>query len=177
MKELGVSHLCEMMSKILQSRTCAGFHFYTLNLEKSVTKVLHRLNLVPPPPAVIASEQPDQVKSPQKPLETYITGSKSEWDDFPNERWGDDRSPAFGNLINEVWYSSLENADISKELIERSHQIQSEEHVFQIFADFCAGKVASLPWVPEPLASGNLPFPPFPFPPPPPVPVIPTIGQ
>jgi len=28
-------------------------------------------------------------------------------------RWGDNRSPAFGNLINEVWYSSLANTQVN----------------------------------------------------------------
>jgi methylenetetrahydrofolate reductase (NADPH) len=148
-KELGITYLCEMMEKILQSKTCLGFHFYTLNLEKSVTKILHRLNLVPSPPTAKVEAAPVNI-----PMEPYMTGSKSEWDDFPNERWGDERSPAFGNLINEVWYSSLENTEIGKELIERSHLIKSEGDVFQIFVDFCEGKLASLPWVPEQLSPG-----------------------
>jgi len=144
-KELGVQYLSEMIEQILSSKYCLGFHFYTLNLEKSVSKILHQAKLVRQPRKKVKKEK---IILPQY----YIRGPKSEWDDFPNERWGDERSPAFGNLINEVWYSSLENTEINKELLEQSLRIKSESDVFSIFVSYCQGKLSSLPWFPESLA-------------------------
>jgi methylenetetrahydrofolate reductase (NADPH) len=167
-KLVGVDILSEIVDGI-KDIPCAGprgFHFYTLNLEKSVSFVLERCDLIPPltedsdevdeDTAVITSTQNGLLEEMQKrrrrassinsqphnrvivdklriPSEkssggsfTYETtalgagipamnppprhttlqisegvgslGREATWDDFPNGRWGDARSPAFGEI-------------------------------------------------------------------------------
>lgn len=164
-KRVGVDILSEIVDGI-KKIPCPGprgFHFYTLNLEKSVSLVVERCNLIPP-----ASESPSDLESETAvsitnglitdtqpmisrrrassinsqphnrvivdgnahPENTSIAsheapahsaglpalnppprnttlqiseglgslGREATWDDFPNGRWGDARSPAFGEI-------------------------------------------------------------------------------
>ena len=84
-----------MIKQLTSQKLAKGFHFYTLNLEKSVVAIIERI-------------WPKQRKEVAHPY----SKKKADWDDFPNERWGDNSSPAYGNLINEVWYSSLDSSKV-----------------------------------------------------------------
>lgn len=174
-KQVGVDILSELVEQIreIKSRTPGpkGFHFYTLNLEKAVSFILERTDLIPPEtpteqavmddliPLVpkievngsgsnnssqqhlaighssrrqsnVSSEPRNRVimsgenRNPSNPeyeatqLEASrpfdpvhsrvntlaisegegILGREATWDDFPNGRWGDARSPAYGEI-------------------------------------------------------------------------------
>lgn len=166
-KRIGVDVITDIVQGIqkLASPRSRGFHFYTLNLEKTVSFILERCNLIPSyseeaveedTPAIISStldvapngpqvrsrsrasslnSQPrnrvivdkqkgkrdDSPKSssthealavsagmpamPPNPSTTLqiseglgSLGREATWDDFPNGRWGDARSPAFGEI-------------------------------------------------------------------------------
>ncbi|KAI5854378.1 methylenetetrahydrofolate reductase-domain-containing protein [Tricharina praecox] len=156
-KSVGVDILEDIVTKLrntLPTRPL-GFHFYTLNLEKVVSLVLERCNLIPPPDetAIIEDDEagtiivhgqrrdrrtssltvPDnrlvvdglEGRGDSMLLETAKTagflqnnnqseqradvtltisegegtlGREATWDDFPNGRFGDARSPAFGDI-------------------------------------------------------------------------------
>ncbi|KAK2748493.1 hypothetical protein FQN57_000626 [Myotisia sp. PD_48] len=174
-KRAGLDILSEIIRGIqgIPSLAPRGFHFYTLNLEKVVSFILERCNLIPPstePGSAVESDsesavctisesqngttvngvplslsrrrasslnsQPHNrviVDRPSHPSEISSQGSVSyetsaraagapalnppprntalqiseglgalgreaTWDDFPNGRWGDARSPAFGEI-------------------------------------------------------------------------------
>lgn len=176
-KQVGVDILSELIEQIreIKSRTPGpkGFHFYTLNLEKAVSFILERTDLIPTDapeedqaiaddllPAVpkiavngsgsnhsgsnqhlavgghssrrqsqVSSEPRNRVivsggRAPSNPeyeatqLEASrpfepvhsrantlaisegegVLGREATWDDFPNGRWGDARSPAYGEI-------------------------------------------------------------------------------
>jgi len=80
---------------------------------------------------------------------SYISRTGS-WDEFPNGRWGDSRSPAFGELsdyhlaalhitkvmnFSDVWGTPLTVKD-----------------VFSVFARYCSGELKQLPWNETPLS-------------------------
>lgn len=149
----------DIMSEIVTSLRTAlpiksrGFHFYTLNLEKVVSFILERCQLIPPAPEesvflddetefainghsrdrrastvdpnnhlivdtlngrrdsflLETSKQAGQLHtghpSEQLPSVTLAIsegegalGREATWDDFPNGRFGDSRSPAFGDI-------------------------------------------------------------------------------
>lgn len=165
-----------------------GFHFYTLNLEKTVSFILERCDLIPPysdtveDSAIDVTEaavptngearslakrrassinsQPhnrvivdklsaqessqdsahearaDSVGFPAMPPNRNTTlqiseglgslGREATWDDFPNGRWGDARSPAFGEIdgygpslhvtaavARRLWGYPVEHSDIN----------------------------------------------------------------
>ncbi|RAK80390.1 methylenetetrahydrofolate reductase (NAD(P)H) MET12 [Aspergillus fijiensis CBS 313.89] len=162
-KRAGVDIVCDLVDGIRSIPTpgLRGFHFYTLNLEKTVSFLLERCDLIGPyteydepiedsaaysaarlekPALALASRrssvssmphnrvivdklQPSDVSSresvsheatalsaglPAMPPDRSTTlqiseglgalGREATWDDFPNGRWGDARSPAFGEI-------------------------------------------------------------------------------
>lgn len=165
-KQFGVKWLCEIIKTIQQKTSIKGFHFYTLNLEKSVALVLehsdvfrskfvndsaitsddeddeasgtvpasylgpsngflvckHRTSCVVTRNRVIVPHKDEEAKSGEdsdvvSENEAGLTvtetkgdtalsistgegalGREATWDDFPNGRFGDSRSPAYGEL-------------------------------------------------------------------------------
>jgi len=85
-----------------------SLHFYTMNLSMSVRKILQGLNLVParhertvPWKVQDATRGIDEVRPIfwQNRAASYLSRT-SAWDEFPNGRWGDNRSAAYGNLTD-----------------------------------------------------------------------------
>ncbi|KAF3065107.1 Methylenetetrahydrofolate reductase 2 [Daldinia childiae] len=171
-KSVGVDILCEIVEKVkeITRRTPGprGFHFYTLNLEKAVSFIIERSDLIPfstltdeeaieditsKIPALqvngsldheiipqarensrsrrqsnVSSETRNRViisgrpvshpeyeatsaeaSIPADPINSRantlaisegegVLGREATWDDFPNGRWGDARSPAYGEI-------------------------------------------------------------------------------
>jgi methylenetetrahydrofolate reductase (NADPH) len=71
-----------------------------------------------------------------------------DWDEFPNGRWGDRRSPSFGTL-NDYYLLrrgiGLQEQD--QKLRETYGEPESLADVFEVFARFCAGDIDVFPWV------------------------------
>ncbi|PTU21049.1 hypothetical protein P175DRAFT_0501677 [Aspergillus ochraceoroseus IBT 24754] len=163
-KRIGVDIIAEIVDGVrkLVCPGLRGFHFYTLNLEKTVSFIIERCNLIPDYPedseAVDVSEElsaltvdgsqastlarrrrassvgsiphnrvivdrvtetsskgsvthetpaasagmpalpPDRNTTLQISEGLGALGREATWDDFPNGRWGDARSPAFGEI-------------------------------------------------------------------------------
>uniref|UniRef100_A0A670JXT2 MTHFR SAM-binding regulatory domain-containing protein n=1 Tax=Podarcis muralis TaxID=64176 RepID=A0A670JXT2_PODMU len=82
-----------------------------------------------------------------------------EWDEFPNGRWGNSSSPAFGEL-KDYYLFYLKSKSPRDELLKMwGEELTSEESVFELFRCYIAGepnkeghKVTCLPWNDEPLA-------------------------
>ncbi|KAL6722173.1 methylenetetrahydrofolate reductase 1 [Lecanora helva] len=129
-KQVGVEAMSEIIDGIreVKQKGPRGFHFYTLNLEKAVSSLLERCDLIPPDPNDSAIEEDplltnghttrDRTVSStsssavaQLTLDSHRSSSASRpliplpnsnplsremtWDDYPNGRFGDARSPAF----------------------------------------------------------------------------------
>ncbi|CEJ60383.1 Putative Methylenetetrahydrofolate reductase [Penicillium brasilianum] len=188
-KRAGVDIVSEIVGGMqeLKSPGPRGFHFYTLNLEKTVSFILERCDLIPastdieddyaiveadgivplgasarlarrrassinsqPHNRVIVDKLSSKVSShdsvhealansvgqPAMPPGRGTTlqiseglgslGREATWDDFPNGRWGDARSPAFGEIdgygpslhvtsavARRIWGHPVEPSDIS----------------------------------------------------------------
>ncbi|KAJ2890105.1 methylenetetrahydrofolate reductase 1, partial [Coemansia aciculifera] len=123
-KDLGVAHAVETVRR-LQKAGVFGVHFTTLNLEATVMRVIGALDL-------------------EGTADQHPVPAKAVWDDFPNGRWGDARSPAFGNLGS---YASTYGA-VTQQLDGGSAwgAPRSAEDIGELFVGFVTGSVASLPW-------------------------------
>ncbi|GAA5931534.1 methylenetetrahydrofolate reductase (NAD(P)H) MET12 [Sporobolomyces koalae] len=168
-KEYGIQ-LSVKMIKALFEQGIRGFHLCTLNLEKSITKVLESLGWVPEAEkrtrlnlqqrSLGANGGPvNKVVNSLRASGTLQTGqtvsspdlarkdSPTSWDEFPNGRFGDARSPAYGDMDGygvglklppaealRVWGSPTSLADVSK-----------------IFSSYLRGSLACNPWSEEPL--------------------------
>jgi len=80
---------------------------------------------------------------------SYILRTGS-WDEFPNGRWGDSRSPAFGDLSDYHLYTPHTKNQDPKSLWGEPTTFQD---VCGVFAGFCSGEVKKSPFTESPLAT------------------------
>ena len=170
-----------------------GVHFYTLNLERSVTKILMTMNANGNATTNQSSEssglkngegnthnhaQPDESSSshhqqstlslrrqfPWRPSamerrekedvrpinwanrpKSYVMRTE-DWDEFPNGRWGDSTSPAFGELSElSHFYSFSLGSDEDRQAMLGINP-RDPEDIYEVFAKYVEGKVPHLPW-------------------------------
>jgi len=155
-KEYGVRLGIQMGKRLLESGACA-LHFYTLNLEKSVIQILEGLSLVDPEvrrplpwnPVATRKEDVRPIFWSHRP-KSYVTRTAS-WDEFPNGRWGDSRSPAFGDLTDYHLSAlhAIKSVDRKKTWGE---ELKTEEDVYHVFLQYCTGEIPILPWCDNSLA-------------------------
>ena len=80
---------------------------------------------------------------------SYVDRTEA-WDEYPNGRWGDHRSPAFGELADSHFYN-LVAADPEDQKAEWGEAPLEESDVWQVFARYVQGRCSKLPWCAEPL--------------------------
>ncbi|KAG0297739.1 hypothetical protein BGZ96_005161 [Linnemannia gamsii] len=162
-KDYGVELAAKMIQQLLGAGT-TGFHICTLNLEKSVRLILERVGfvrsatqtrkLVNAPTHVNTDEgvpgttsgsdttNKDSYLNPLIWKPTEVQGRSESWDDFPNGRWGDARSPAFGDLDG---YGASLKVEPRKAL-EMWKRPTSADDISNLFVEFIQGKIPLLPW-------------------------------
>eukprot|EP01104_Vermistella_antarctica_P000530 TRINITY_DN10687_c0_g1_i1.p1 TRINITY_DN10687_c0_g1~~TRINITY_DN10687_c0_g1_i1.p1 ORF type:complete len:588 (-),score=189.29 TRINITY_DN10687_c0_g1_i1:61-1824(-) len=158
-KEYGVQ-LCVKMCKKLLAGGVKALHFYTLNLEKSVSKIVMRLGLSED--THLRREMPwrrpsNREKESVRPVywkfrpKVYIQRTEC-WDDFPNGRWGDASSPAYGDLNDYHLMSLHYNKGRNRKKL-WGESLKSIDDVAKVFQAYVKGEVAILPWSSESLAN------------------------
>ncbi|CAD6443651.1 5016e3c9-ad08-4f49-9b70-1bdbdc66d931 [Sclerotinia trifoliorum] len=212
-KKVGVDILSEMVEHLKSTKSQhsgpRGFHFYTLNLEKAVSFILERTELIPDAETVAALEPeyvstiPDIadllsihsgshrrssrrrssvgsdpynriiITAPQTsnpsfeataleagvPAEAVNSrantlaisegegslGREATWDDFPNGRWGDARSPAYGEIDG---YGVSLHMSINQAIKLWGHP-SSRADITNIFIRHLEGQLTAIPWSEE----------------------------
>lgn len=76
-------------------------------------------------------------------------GREATWDDFPNGRWGDSRSPAYGEIDG---YGPSLHCTPGSALSLWNHP-QSREDITNIFIKYLSGSISELPWSDEPITA------------------------
>ncbi|KAI5780807.1 methylenetetrahydrofolate reductase-domain-containing protein [Geopyxis carbonaria] len=199
-KAAGVDIVSDIVSQI-KSAPCTtprGFHFYTLNLEKAVSFVLEKCNLIPPPDeSALFTDESDilvsaqkrarrassvnsnpsnllivdrkegrrdstlletaaeagllktQVQAEQRPEVTLAIsegegslGREATWDDFPNGRFGDARSPAFGEIDG---YGPSLHMSPAQAIALWGHPVTTAD-ISALFVRHVTGKLSAIPW-------------------------------
>ncbi|OTA61071.1 methylenetetrahydrofolate reductase [Hypoxylon sp. EC38] len=223
-KSVGVDILCEIVEQVKQitSRTPGptGFHFYTLNLEKAVSFIIERTNLIPPTTPIedeavvedIASKIPTlqingsdhehehapktsrensrtrrqsnvssehrnrviisgrpvshpeyeatsaEASIPAEPINSRsntlaisegegVLGREATWDDFPNGRWGDARSPAYGEIDG---YGPSLHVSHAQAVSLWGYPAKRED-INELFVRHLKGELTAIPWSEEEL--------------------------
>lgn len=161
-REKGTALVGEMCQKLIDSGYVNHLHFYTMNLERSTIMVLEHLNLIEhvKDNAVVGDElpwrkslHPMRSKESIRPIfwqnrkYSYISRT-SGWDEFPNGRWGDSRSPAFGDI-------DLSATELLRQSPKRAYELwgcpQSLQELSQIMISYLKGEIKSLPWSDGPI--------------------------
>lgn len=216
-KLIGVEILSEIVQRIrhTKSRTPGpkGFHFYTLNLEKAVTFILERTNLIPdasddeeavaegpiprpflqvngasivrnrshsrssrrqssvgsdPHNRVIVGGRPvvhpeweaagseagiraEDINSRSNTLAISegegVLGREATWDDFPNGRFGDSRSPAYGEIDG---YGVSLHMSVTQAVRLWGHPTTTKD-INNMFVQHIQGQLPAIPWSEEEL--------------------------
>merc|ERR1719327_18989 len=157
-KDMGVQIGIEQCKELMEKGT-PGLHFYTLNLESSVMRIVQGLGLVPDWTAT--RELPwKQSADKRRKVEdvrpifwanrpgSYVRRTVT-WDDFPNGRFGDRASPAYGDF-GFVSYAR----DVGDKAAEARRKMWGEcpkkpEDVNKVFVGFIKNDVKKLPWCSE----------------------------
>ncbi|KAE8351047.1 methylenetetrahydrofolate reductase-domain-containing protein [Aspergillus coremiiformis] len=159
-KEIGKVLIADMCRRLL----AAGInhlHFYTMNLAQATQLVLEELKLMP------SEETPLQRPLPWRPSlglnrraedvrpvfwrnrnSSYIARTQT-WDEFPNGRWTDSRSPAFGEL--DSYGIGLKGTN--EQNIQLWGEPKSTRDLSHIFVRYLEGKLNRLPWSDTPISS------------------------
>lgn len=157
-KDFGVNLAIEMCNKMRENGQ-RGFHFYTLNLERSTRNILEGLGFVaaresvkklPWNPSLAPSRERENVRPIfwQNRPRSYISRTTGwEADEFPNGRWGDSRSPAYGEL--DGYGASLKYP--AEECLKLWNHPATIADLADLFVQFCKGQLSSLPWSDSPL--------------------------
>ena len=153
--------LCTQMCRKLFELGAPGLHFYTLNLESSVTDVLQRLELLedcrtrramPWRASTVDSRKSEDVRPifwSNRP-KSYLARTMS-WDDFPNGRWGDSFSPTFGSLNDYYIFRRGHDPAVRQNRLKLWGTPKTETEIADVFALFCEGKINWLPWCEMPV--------------------------
>ncbi|TVY65533.1 Methylenetetrahydrofolate reductase [Lachnellula suecica] len=158
-RNIGTGLVADMCRKILDSGLIHHLHFYTMNLAQATRMVLEDLRLTP------SDERPLKHALPWKqslgfgrreenvrPIfwknrnKSYVARTQ-DWDEFPNGRWGDSRSPAFGEL--DAYGIGLRGSN------EQNRKLWGQpttiRDVADIFVKYLEKGVESLPWSEAPI--------------------------
>ncbi|KAJ2894316.1 methylenetetrahydrofolate reductase-domain-containing protein [Zalerion maritima] len=215
-KSVGVDILCDIIASLrdMQPTEHRGFHFYTLNLEKSVSFIVERTKMAPPEsdsdeeavvddlpgavptiqlngssgrhPSIAALSRSRRQSSigsdphnrvivsgrntsnpsyeaaaseagiPAEPVNTRantlaisegegVLGREATWDDFPNGRWGDARSPAYGEIDG---YGVSLHVSVNQAITLWGHP-RSREDISKLFVRHIKGELSAIPWSEE----------------------------
>ena len=155
-KEYGIQMMIEMCAKLRQGGQ-EGFHFYTMNLERATRAVLEGLEFVAPAENVrklpwnksLAVNRENESVRPifwRNRPKSYIARTQL-WDEFPNGRWGDSRSPAFGDLDG-YGVNLKYPADQCRQLWGAPENISD---LGTVFCNYLNGSLSCLPWCDSPL--------------------------
>lgn len=159
-REFGVDLLVRMCRR-LQEHGVPGLHFYTLNLEQAVTAILDDLGLVPERvqrvlPWRCSANVKRRPHEDVRPIfwanrpRSYLARTMA-WDEYPNGRWGDMRSPAFGELSDHHLTNIHLDGDERRRLWGESPRTLDD--VISVFVRFCRGEVGAIPWYEWPLSA------------------------
>ncbi|KAI6879235.1 methylenetetrahydrofolate reductase 2 [Hortaea werneckii] len=161
-REVGKKLVGDFCRKLLDSGVTMHLHFYTMNLEKSTYMVLEDLAVTPPSdhhdpelkplpwrPSLGLNRRDENVRPIfwRNRNRSYVMRTQ-DWDEFPNGRWGDSRSPAFGAL--DAYSIGLKGTN------EQNRKLWGEpttvQEVAELFVKYMSGKVETLPWSEQPIS-------------------------
>ncbi|KAF2152018.1 methylenetetrahydrofolate reductase 2 [Myriangium duriaei CBS 260.36] len=159
-REVGKGLIAELCRKLMDAGIY-HLHFYTMNLAQSTKMVLDELEIMPHAESPLEKPLPwrqslglNRRDENVRPIfwrnrnRSYIARTQ-DWDEFPNGRWGDSRSPAYGEL--DRYGIGLKGTNEQNRKI-WGHPTKLRD-VCDLFSGYIQGKVASLPWSESPISS------------------------
>ncbi|GAA5852340.1 hypothetical protein JCM8547_006746 [Rhodosporidiobolus lusitaniae] len=158
-RQVGTEYVANMCRRILNADLgIHGIHCYTMNLSRGTEMLLEELQFfgsadrVKPLPWRLSLTQKRRTET-TRPIfwsnrqRSYVSRT-ADWDEFPNGRWGDQSSPAFGEA--DALLVALPQK--AQDAIKLWGTPTSLTDISALFARFCRGELRSLPWSDQPAA-------------------------
>ena len=133
---------------LLDSGVVNGLHFYTLNREIATVEILRRLGLwcddVQRALPWKTTANHARCKEDVRPIfwssrpKSYVYRT-SEWEEYPNGRWGSTNSASFGELKDYYLFYLKKSAPREELLRMWGEQLDSEQDVWDMFGNFISG--------------------------------------
>lgn len=149
-RKYGIDQSVEMCRILLNSGIVPGLHFYTLNREVATKEVLKQLGLWQ---QTICRSLPwkqtanhNRCEEQVRPIfwrcrpNSYVHRT-SDWEEFPNGRWGDSRAASF-NDIKTYHLFYLKSRSSKSELLKMwGEELTCEEDVWSVFVCYLTGEL------------------------------------
>lgn len=162
-REYGVQHGIRTCQELIDGG-CKFLHFYTMNLEASVVKVIKGLGILkakkqlPFYQSTSAQRQSEEVRPifwANKP-QSYLAKTEK-WDEFPNGRWGDITSPAFTSGFegedsdNDMsgfrsYCKKFKEVNINEKRKAWGYSVTNLRDVSDVFVNYINGKIKKFPF-------------------------------
>lgn len=160
-RNIGTQLVADMCRKLLSSGKIHHLHFYTMNLAQATRMILEELKLTPSEEMPLYKPLPWRQSlglrrrtEDVRPIfwrnrhTSYIARTQT-WDEYPNGRWTDSRSPAFGEL--DTYGVGLKGTN--EENVKLWGEPQSLKDLSDIFIRYLEGQLERLPWSDTPITA------------------------
>lgn len=157
-REVGKGLVTDMCRRLIDAGIL-HLHFYTMNLAQATRMVLEELQLTPDLESPLEKPLPwrpslglNRRDENVRPIfwrnrnRSYVARTQ-DWDEFPNGRWGDARSPAFGEL--DAYGVGLKGTN--EQNIKLWGRPESVKDIANVFVRYMEGKLKRLPWSEQPI--------------------------
>merc|ERR1719262_998973 len=156
-KDVGVEIAVQQCKDLLNKKLVPGLHFYTLNLETSVCRIVEAMGLVdnskanrtlpwrPSPGKIRKGEDVRPIFWSNRPG-SYLKRT-AQWDGFPNGRFADSRSPAYGEWVSFSKPPPQKQGDLLRDMWGKEPKCFDD--VANVFVGYIRGDVKRLPWCNE----------------------------
>lgn len=158
--EYGVK-LCIQMCQKLIDNNIKGLHFYTLNRIDTIINVLDGLNLtkdiykrktLPWNPRINSQETTRPIFWAN--LQEYYIQRTSDWDIFPNGRWGDVEDCQYGDIKDYHLFGI--SGGTKKNKLKIWGKPKSIYDIKQVFVNYLKGDISYTPWCDNLILESNL---------------------
>lgn len=143
----------QLCKALLETALVCGLHFYTLNRETATKEILKRVGLWPNEtiqPRVLpwqpcAQNEERALEESVRPIfwalrpESYVHRT-SQWEEFPNGRWGDASSSSFGRFQDYHLVFAKNRERLPKLRQMWGESLESEKDVIDVFVCFISGE-------------------------------------
>ncbi|KAL1885665.1 methylenetetrahydrofolate reductase (NAD(P)H) met13 [Paecilomyces lecythidis] len=159
-REIGTKLVADMCRKLIASGIY-HLHFYTMNLAQATRMILEELKLTPSEETPLHKPLPWRQSlglrrrgEDVRPIfwrnrnSSYVVRTQ-EWDEYPNGRWTDSRSPAFGEL--DTYGIGLKGTNDQN--IKLWGEPKSLKDVSDTFIRYIEGNLDRLPWSEAPITA------------------------
>jgi len=147
-RRFGIAHCTEMCRKILDSGLTQGLHFYTLNRDVATVEILRNLGMWAEHPRRSlpwkTSANHMRCREDVRPIfwstrpQSYIYRT-SDWDEFPNGRWGNSASASF-SVIDDYYLFYLKSKAPKADLLKMwGKELTCEKDVWNVFLCYISG--------------------------------------